>query len=185
MENWCSVFSRYDTTCLLGPSNVGKTSLFLKLDAMGVKKILLTVLEKEFIVPLNSNIQALDDLVYINLRQMDAEPPSSSEHQCIVLVDEIHMFTDEELIKMALTIGILRPLHVYFTALTGSYQHNAFKNSVAVVAHSNIVLSLTGTCHKCGSQTSRSGKLGSTDDDTEVIVGKSNFAPECYSCGSC
>lgn len=188
-NDWQTIFAEYETTCILGPSNVGKTSLFLNLQPdASVKKVILTVLNKEFIVPLNQSNESLDDIIFINVRSKDAASAIQIPDKCVLLVDEIHMFLQADLEKLAQSVAQLKPLQIYFTALTGSYNQYAFDNNILVIAKSNVVISLQGTCHKCGMQTSRSGLLRVHTTDKEqfnrgdIIVGKNSFAPQCYVC---
>ncbi len=185
MAQWLEIFNKVSTIGLLGPSNSGKTSFFLRDSLCRGKKIIISVVALNDLKPLNENITIFDHIKYINLTEEMSLTNFDNKEPCCILIDEIHLFQDHHLSRLAKVLESLNIEQLYISLLPGSFKQNILPNVAQVLCHINNMLVISGTCVKCSKKTIRSGKIiNFADTKNDIQIGKGYFNAICYQCSA-
>lgn len=175
---------------ILGPSNSGKTSLFVELFRGKKKAAIISVLARKHLCPPETTPAKFfgDVMVQSPTRKL----ASGIEG---ILIDEIHCFSPDEMDVMAARLQAEAPqAELFISMLPGSYTQDPLPNTYNLLACADRVLALDGACIGCARPTSRSHKLeqqqqpseesgtAAAGAESQIIVGKKKFNALCARC---
>lgn len=180
------MFYKYNYCVLFGPSNAGKTTHFLNENFCGPKRILISVLEINDILPLNMSLDEFNArCLYINLAKLsflDIDKMDRNFRLAHICVDEIHFFNEKHLNLLDFFLNKYPNLNLYFTMLSQSHCNTLLANTSTVLANADNIMLFEAKCYICSRLTIQSVCRISENLNTEIFCGKSKFSPQCKAC---
>ena len=179
-------------TILIGAANAGKTTYFVK---NFKNKLIISVVPIVELFLTRDEIPA--DVTFINIRDGNEELKfqDNDDDDLNVLIDEIHLFTQDEHAKVRRFINThsKRRVHLFYSIILTSYNqacdaicgYNSFlPNVLDVVARANNIIVIPSICRTCSNNTTiHSAKVDYVcANQNGILIGKQYFFPKCVTC---
>jgi thymidine kinase len=177
-----NLFKRVIYDIIIGPTNSGKTTLFLLNSTPRIKKILVSVVKLEKILPLDMSLESFEkyNCNYVNLKDNSNHSFDPAE-QFMICVDEIHFFEKSDLIILENFLKKFNNPQIYFTMLTQSDSNSFLNNTKQLFINCNDILLVKGYCINCNRSTQQSAAIKKRTSKAN-ICNKQMFNTMCKNC---